>query len=52
MRSGVCLRLTAIHNIGHGEQNLFEQCYQPIGDKLPTRQTFFDDVRALTRYLS
>jgi hypothetical protein len=25
--------------------------YQLIRQKLPTRQTFFDDIRALTRYI-
>jgi hypothetical protein len=28
-----------------------DKCYQLLRDELPTRQTFFDDVRALTRYL-
>jgi hypothetical protein len=28
-----------------------DQAYQLIRDKLPTRKTFFDDIRALTRYM-
>ena len=28
-----------------------DDAYRLIRDKLPTRQTFFDDVRALLRYI-
>lgn len=36
-----------LHTILH----LNDQAYQLIRDKLPTRKTFFDDIRALTRYM-
>jgi len=30
---------------------MLDEKYKLIRDDLPTRQTFFDDVRALTRYM-
>ena len=35
----------------HTVLELMDEKYGLIRSKLPTRQTFFDDVRALTRYL-
>ena len=29
----------------------FDECYQLLKDHLPSRKTFFDDLRALTRYI-
>ena len=30
---------------------MMDEKYKQIRDDLPTRKTFFDDVRALTRYM-
>ena len=35
----------------HTVQDLIDQKYQVLRANLPTRKTFFDDIRALTRYL-
>lgn len=35
----------------HTVLHLADQAYQLIRQKLPTRKTFFDDLRALTRYM-
>jgi hypothetical protein len=35
----------------HTLLELFDEKYQLLRAKLPTRKTFFDDLRALTRYL-
>ncbi len=35
----------------HTLLHLHDQEYKMIRDKLPTRKTFFDDIRALTRYM-
>jgi len=35
----------------HTVQDLVDQKYQVLRANLPTRKTFFDDIRALTRYL-
>lgn len=35
----------------HTVLDLIDEKYQLIRQKLPTRKTFFDDIRALTRYL-
>jgi hypothetical protein len=29
----------------------FDACYRLLREHLPGRQTFFDDIRALTRYM-
>lgn len=35
----------------HTVLNFTDLAYQLIREKLPTRKTFFDDIRALTRYM-
>jgi len=35
----------------HTTLEMLDEKYKLIRDDLPTRQTFFDDVRALTRYM-
>ena len=35
----------------HTVLEMADQKYKLIRDNLPTRMTFFDDIRALTRYL-
>jgi hypothetical protein len=35
----------------HTTLQMMDEKYQQIRDDLPTRKTFFDDVRALTRYM-
>ena len=37
--------------LGHTVQEITSRKYQLLRASLPTRQTFFDDIRALTRYL-
>ena len=42
------------HNFGHGKEHLSsftDEHYRLIRAALPSRKTFFDDLRALTRYL-
>ena len=35
----------------HTALEMMDEKYKLIRDDLPTRKTFFDDVRALTRYM-
>jgi hypothetical protein len=35
----------------HTTPKMFDKTYRRIRDDLPTRKTFFDDIRALTRYM-
>jgi hypothetical protein len=35
----------------HTVLDWFDECYRLLRERLPGRQTFFDDIRALTRYL-
>ena len=35
----------------HTVLHWFDECYRLLRERLPGRQTFFDDIRALTRYL-
>ena len=43
--------LNLIAFLMHTLLHLHDQEYKMIRDKLPTRKTFFDDIRALTRYM-
>ena len=35
----------------HTVLEIFDDTYKRIREDLPTRKTFFDDIRALTRYM-
>ena len=45
------LSLNSLAFLFHTVLALFDTKYQLIRKALPSRQTFFDDLRALTRYL-
>ena len=45
------LPLTYVANLFHTVLGLMDNCYQQVRQALGTRETFFDDVRALTRYV-
>lgn len=49
--SSVLLTLNLLAFLFHTILNKVDTKYKLIRDNLPTRQTFFDDVRALTRYI-
>jgi len=48
--SAVLATLILLAFLFHTVLEHFDKCYQLLRDELPTRQTFFEDVRALTRY--
>jgi len=49
--SQVLLTLNILAFLFHTVLEMVDQKYKLIRDELPTRMTFFDDIRALTRYL-
>lgn len=49
--SQTLLTLNLIAFLLHTILHLNDKAYQLIRDKLPTRKTFFNDIRALTRYM-
>lgn len=49
--SSVLLTLNLLAFLFHTILNKVDTKYKLIRDNLPTRQTFFDDIRALTRYI-
>ena len=49
--SAVLATLILLAFLFHTVLEHFDKCYQLLRDELPSRQTFFEDVRALTRYL-
>ena len=49
--SSLLLSLNLLAFLFHTVLALFDTKYQLIRKALPSRQTFFDDLRALTRYL-
>lgn len=49
--SQTLLTLSLIAFLLHTILHLIDREYKLIRDKLPSRKTFFDDVRALTRYM-
>lgn len=49
--SAVLLTLNLLAFLFHTVLDLMDSKYQQIRKELPTRKTFFDDIRALTRYI-
>ncbi len=49
--SSLLLSLNLLAFLFHTVLTLFDTKYQQVREALPSRQTFFDDLRALTRYL-
>jgi hypothetical protein len=49
--SSFLLTLNLLAFLSHTALEMIDEKYQLIRDDLPTRKTFFDDVRALTRYM-
>lgn len=49
--SSLLLTLNLLAFLFHTVLELFDSAYRRIREALPRRQTFFDDLRALTRYL-
>jgi hypothetical protein len=49
--SQVLLTLNILAFLFHTVLEMVDQKYKLIRDELPTRMTFFDDIRSLTRYL-
>lgn len=49
--SQLLLTMNLLAFLYHTVLHLVDRAYQLIRDKLPTRKTFFDDLRALTRYM-
>jgi hypothetical protein len=49
--SSLLLTLNLLAFLFHTVLEMIDEKYQLIRDDLPTRKTFFDDVRALTRYI-
>jgi hypothetical protein len=49
--SSVLATLILLAFLCHTVLEYIDQCYQLLRAELPGRKTFFDDVRALTRYL-
>lgn len=48
--SSLLLTLNLLAFLFHTVLEIMDDKYKLIRDNLPTRQTFFDDIRALTRY--
>jgi hypothetical protein len=49
--SAVLATLILLAFLFHTILEYFDQCYRLLRDALATRKTFFDDIRALTRYI-
>lgn len=49
--SQLLLSMNLLAFLYHTVLHLVDACYALIREKLPTRKTFFDDMRALTRYM-
>jgi hypothetical protein len=49
--SSLLLTLNLLSFLFHTVLEIVDEKYKLIRDELPTRKTFFDDIRALTRYL-
>ena len=49
--SNLLLTLNLLAFLFHTVLEIFDDTYRRIREDLPTRKTFFDDIRALTRYL-
>ena len=49
--SNLLLTLNLLAFLFHTALEMFDETYKRIRDDLPTRKTFFDDIRALTRYM-
>jgi len=49
--SNLLLTLNLLAFLFHTALEMFDETYRRIRDDLPTRKTFFDDIRALTRYM-
>ena len=49
--SNLLLTLNLLAFLFHTALEMFDDTYRRIRDDLPTRKTFFDDIRALTRYM-
>ncbi len=49
--SNFLLTLNLLAFLFHTALEMFDDAYRRIREDLPTRKTFFDDIRALTRYI-
>jgi hypothetical protein len=49
--ASVLATLVLLAYLFHTVLEWFDACYRLLRERLPGRQTFFDDIRALTRYL-
>ena len=49
--ANLLLTLNLLAFLFHTALEMFDETYGRIRDDLPTRKTFFDDIRALTRYM-
>jgi hypothetical protein len=49
--SNLLLTLNMLAFLFHTALEMFDDTYRRIREDLPTRKTFFDDIRALTRYI-
>jgi len=49
--SNLLLTLNLLAFLFHTVLEIFDDTYRRIREDLPTRKTFFDDIRALTRYM-
>ena len=49
--SNLLLTLNLLAFLFHTALEMFDEAYRRIREDLPTRKTFFDDIRALTRYM-
>ncbi len=49
--ASLLLTLNILAFLFHTVLGMMDEKYQLIRDNLPTRKTFFDDIRALTRYI-
>jgi len=49
--SNLLLTLNLLAFLFHTALEMFDETYRCIREDLPTRKTFFDDIRALTRYM-
>ena len=49
--SSLLLTFNILAFLFHTVLGMMDDKYQLVRDNLPTRQTFFNDIRALTRYL-
>ena len=49
--SNLLLTLNLLAFFFHTALEMFDEMYRRIREDLPTRKTFFDDIRALTRYM-